>query len=111
GQWMTLRHRERDVVTMLLDHTRSLVIELRIDAEVTAIELRGAGCRLWLNREGRTETVQADLVVHGGGRVPNTEGLDLRAADVATEPDGGVRVNEFLQSVTDPLGYAAADEA
>src|SRR5256884_9890302 len=36
---------------------------------------------------------------------------DLRAADVATEPDGGVRVNEFLQSVTNPRVYAAGDAA
>jgi len=30
---------------------------------------------------------------------------------VATEPDGGVRVNEFLQSVTNPRVYAAGDAA
>src|SRR5256884_9839722 len=36
---------------------------------------------------------------------------DLRTANVATEPDGGVRVNEFLQSVTNPRVYAAGDAA
>jgi glutathione reductase (NADPH) len=43
--------------------------------------------------------------------VPATEGLDLGAAEVATAPDGGVRVNEFLQSVTNPRVYAAGDVA
>ena len=73
GRGKPLQHFEQDLVARLVNHTQSLGIELRLDAEVTAIEPRGAGCRLWVNREGRTETVEADLVVHGGGRVPITE--------------------------------------
>jgi len=111
GRGKPLQHFEQDLVARLVNHTQSLGIELRLDAEVTAIEPRGAGCRLRVNTEGRTETVEADLVVHGGGRVPNTEGLDLGTANIATEPDGGVRVNEFLQSVTNPRVYAAGDAA
>jgi len=111
GRGKPLQHFEQDLVARLVDHTQSLGIELRLDAEVTAIEPRGAGCRLRVNTERRTETVEADLVVHGGGRVPNTEGLDLGTANIATEPDGGVRVNEFLQSVTNPRVYAAGDAA
>ena len=78
---------------------------------MTGLEKRGGGYRLRLDAQGRKETIDADLVIHGGGRVPNTEGLDLRAADVATEPEGGVRVNEFLQSVTNPRVYAGGDAA
>src|SRR5437879_647332 len=111
GRGKPLQHFEQDLVTRLVDHTRSLGIELRLDTEVTGLEKRGGGYRLRLDAQGRRETIDADLVIHGGGRVPNTEGLDLRAADVATEPDGGVRVNEFLQSVTNPRVYAAGDAA
>ncbi len=111
GRGKPLRHFDQDLVTRLVDHTRSLGIELRLDTEVTGLEKRAGGYRLRLDAQGRSETIDADLVIHGGGRVPNTEGLDLRAADVATEPDGGVRVNEFLQSVTNPRVYAAGDAA
>ena len=111
GRGKPLQHFEQDLVTRLVDHTRSLGIELRLDTEVTALEKRGGGYRLRLDALGRSETIDADLVIHGGGRVPNTEGLDLKVADVATEPDGGVRVNEFLQSVTNPRVYAAGDAA
>src|SRR5207245_9829092 len=72
---------------------------------------RASSYRLLLDAHGQRETIGAELVIHGGGRVPNTEGLDLRTANVATEPDGGVRVNEFLQSVTNPRVYAAGDAA
>ncbi len=111
GRGKPLRHFEQDLVTRLVDYTRSLGIEVRLDSEVTAIEQRGGGYRLRVDTQGRTETVEADVVVHGGGRVPDTEGLDLGAANIATEPDGGVRVNEFLQSVTNPRIYAAGDVA
>src|SRR5256712_7583048 len=111
GRDTPLQHFEQDLVARLVDHTRSLGIELQLDTEVTGLEQRGGGYRLRLDAQGRSETIDADLVIHGGGRVPNTEGLDLRAADVATEPDGGVRVNEFLQSVTNPRVYAAGDAA
>jgi glutathione reductase (NADPH) len=111
GRGRPLQHFEQDLVTRLVDHTRSLGIDLRLDAEVTAIEQRGAAYRLRVNVEGQTDTVEADLVVHGAGRIPNTEGLDLGAANIATAPDGGVQVNEFLQSVTNPRVYAAGDAA
>ncbi len=111
GRGRPLQHFEQDLVTRLVDHTRSLGIELRPDTDVTAIERRAGGYRLQVNSQGRTETVDADLVVHGAGRVPNTEELDLGAANIATEPHGGVRVNEFLQSITNPRVYAAGDVA
>jgi glutathione reductase (NADPH) len=111
GRGRPLRHFEPDLVARLVEHTRSLGIAVHLETAVTAVEPQGGGYRLGVRRQGRTDTVEADLVVHGGGRVPNTEGLDLAAAEVATAPDGGVRVNEFLQSVTNPRVYAAGDVA
>jgi len=64
---------EQDLVTRLIDHTRSLGIELRLDTEVTGLEKRGGGYRLRLDAQGRSEAIDADLVIHGGGREPNTE--------------------------------------
>src|SRR2546427_12877927 len=91
GRGKPLQHFEQDLVTRLVDHTRSLGIELRLDTEVTALEKRGGGYRLRLDALGRSETVDADLVIHGGGRVPNTEGLDLKVAEVAAQAGGGGR--------------------
>ena len=53
---------------------------------------------------------ETDLVVHGAGRVPEIEALNLAAAGVQVEKLG-VRVNEFLQSVSNPAVYAAGDAA
>jgi glutathione reductase (NADPH) len=53
---------------------------------------------------------QTDMVVHAAGRVPEINDLNLDAAGIEWEKRG-VRVNEFLQSVSIPAVYAAGDAA
>jgi glutathione reductase (NADPH) len=49
-------------------------------------------------------------VVHGAGRVPELDELDLDAGGVR-RTDEGVEVNGYLQSVSNPSVYAAGDAA
>ena len=60
--------------------------------------------------EGEPIAVEADLVVHAAGRAPAIERLDLEKGGVAVE-NGKLRLNEFLQSVSNPAVYAAGDAA
>jgi glutathione reductase (NADPH) len=53
---------------------------------------------------------QTDMVVHAAGRLPEINDLNLDAAGIEWEKRG-VRVNEFLQSVSAPAVYAAGDAA
>lgn len=109
GRGTPLRHFEQDLVKRLVDFTRELGVEVQLGGEVRGIEKSGDGYRVRVHAEGREKSVAADLVVHGAGRVPNTEALHLQGANVATDRNGGVRVNEHLQSVTNPQVYAAGD--
>src|SRR3989449_1780387 len=111
GRGKPLQHFEQDLVARRVDHTDRHGIELPLGTGGAGLEPRRGGYRLQLDAQGRRETIDADLVIHGGGRVPNTEGLDFMAAGVATEPDGGGRVNEVLQSGTHPRVYPARDAA
>src|SRR2546428_9133199 len=86
GRGKPLQHFEQDLVTRLVDHTRSLGIELRLDTEVTALEKRGGGYPPRLDAQGRRETIDADLVIHRRWRLAHTQGLHLRAADVPAQP-------------------------
>jgi glutathione reductase (NADPH) len=54
------------------------------------------------------ETLEADMVVHAAGRVPEIDDLALEMAGVARTP-AGVAVNDYLQSVSNPAVYAAGD--
>ena len=50
------------------------------------------------------------MVVHGAGRVPEIEDLNLAAAGVRFAKNG-IEVNQYLQSVSNPAVYAAGDAA
>ena len=74
-----------DLVSMLVQATQELGVEVHVNRAVTAIE-RQQDRLLVHARTGEQEyTVEADLVVHAAGRVPEIDDLDLEVADVARE--------------------------
>lgn len=60
------------------------------------------------DESGGTTEVETDMVVHGAGRVPNLEGLDLEAGGVEYT-SRGITVNEYMQNPGNPDVYAAGD--
>jgi glutathione reductase (NADPH) len=111
GRGTPLRQFDQDLVERLVKHTREIGIDARFNAAVTAVEKRGTRYFVRTDGDGPSDAVEVDLVVHGAGRIPHTGGLRLEEANVATDTDGGVQVNEFLQSPTNPRVYAAGDAA
>jgi len=53
--------------------------------------------------------INADLVVHGAGRVLEIDVQDLVIAGVEYDKNQGVKVNEYLQSQSNPAVYSAGD--
>jgi glutathione reductase (NADPH) len=53
--------------------------------------------------------VESDMVVHGAGREPNIDGLNLADVGGVQYTHRGITVNEYLQSVSNPAVYAAGD--
>jgi len=97
-----------DLVAQLVQTTRELGAEVHLNTEVAAIERQGDHLLVHAHTDEQEQIVEADLVVHTAGRVPEIDDLDLEVAGVAREKDG-VSVNEYLQSVTNPMVYAAGD--
>ncbi|MDP9371620.1 MAG: NAD(P)/FAD-dependent oxidoreductase [Chloroflexota bacterium] len=100
---------DADLVGQLVRATRDLGVDVRVKTTVEAIEKRGEGLVVHVRAGGETGEVAADLVVHAAGRVPEIDDLDLAVAGVAREERGGVSVNAYLQSVSNPAVYAAGD--
>jgi len=71
-----------------------------VDAAAGGVVVRGL-------QNGSERRFEADLAVHGAGRVPDIDDLDLDVAGVQRE-QGGVVVNQFLQSVSNPPSTPAA---
>jgi glutathione reductase (NADPH) len=105
-----LAHFDPDLVDQLVGRTRDLGIDLHLGTEATGIEKSSGGYLIRASRSGETVNFHADMVVHAAGRVPEIDDLNLDIAGVGWD-QRGVRVNEFLQSVSNPAVYAAGDAA
>ncbi len=105
-----LRGFDPDLVRSLVKATRDLSVNVRLNATVEAVEKRGASSVVKVHSESEPAEIEADLVVHGAGRVPNIDNLDLSSAGVETN-ERGVIVNEHLRSISNPAVYAAGDAA
>lgn len=99
-----------DLVGWLMEKSASLGIDLRLGTRVTAIAKAGAGFRVGTASGDATANLEADLVVHAAGRVPDFDELDLDAGGIEHDTHR-LKLNEFLQSASNPAVYAAGDAA
>ena len=118
GSQVTVLHRgarplalfDPDLVDQLVERTRELGIDVHLGTEAIGIEKSFAQLIVRAVASGETGTFQAEMVVHAAGRVPEINDLNLDVAGIEWDKRG-VRVNEFLQSVSIPSVYAAGDAA
>ncbi|HWZ65844.1 MAG TPA: NAD(P)/FAD-dependent oxidoreductase [Patescibacteria group bacterium] len=96
-----------DTVKTLVAASKEAGIEVILNAAVEKIEKAGAALVI---RAANGQQYNADLAVHGAGRPPAFDMLNLEAANVKYERRGIV-VNEYLQSVSNPKVYAGGDAA
>src|SRR5579859_420590 len=118
GAEVTILHRggrplqgfDPDLVNQLVARTERLGARGEVRAEVAAVEKSDDKLTVRCSIANKHEPCEADLVVHGAGRVPEIHDLNLAAAGVQAD-ELGVRLNEYLQSVSNPAVYAAGDAA
>jgi glutathione reductase (NADPH) len=103
-----LKQFDPDLVAMLVQATQELGVGIRLQTQVTAVEPKADRLLVHARTGEQDQLVEADLVVHAAGRVPEIDDLHLEVAGVAYEKDG-VSVNDYLQSVSNPSVYAAGD--
>lgn len=99
-----------DLVEVLMEKFREIGVNVKVDTAVEGIEKDGSGFVVRATSDGQPRTFKADLVVHSAGRAPALESLDLDAGGLAHHK-GRLKLNEFLQSVSNPAVYAAGDAA
>ena len=99
---------DADLVERLVSRSRVLGIRVEAGAEVQAVEPVGDRYRTVFSNGPRQAHVDSHVVIHGAGRVPDVDELDLDAGRVAHTPDG-ITVNAYLQSTSNPCVYTAGD--
>ncbi len=99
------------LVERLLAHSRDIGIDVNLGSDVTEVARVGSSDVFRVHTAGEGRVFEADLVVHGAGRVPNTASLGADAGHIQLDPRGAVEVNEFLQNPTNHRIYAVGDVA
>ena len=118
GAQVTIVHRgprplplfDPDLVDQIVKSSRELGVDVQLGTEVVGVEKSSGQLIVQASASGQQRTFEADMVVHAAGRVPEIDDMNLDAAGVAWD-NQGVKVNEFLQSVSNPAVYAAGDAA
>ena len=99
---------DADIVRTLLKASEEAGIKVVLNAGVNKIEKSG---NTFMVTTTDDKTYEADLAVHGAGRPPAIDELNLEATGVEFDVRRGVLVNEYLRSTSNPDVYAAGDAA
>ncbi|QDT92525.1 dihydrolipoyl dehydrogenase family protein [Gimesia algae] len=100
---------EPSLVERLGDYSRTLGIEIVLSSNAQSlIKNKDKKLQLTAIQKGIQKEYYADMVVHGAGRVPATEGLELERAAIEYD-EKGIKVNQFMQSISNSHVYAAGD--
>lgn len=101
---------DADLVGWLMEKFDHLGIDVQVGTAVTGIDKTNNGYRVTTTSGRKQQAVDTELVVHAAGRAPDLAPLNLAAAGVHVE-NGRIKLNEFLQSVSNLAVYAAGDAA
>ncbi len=99
---------ESEISKALTDVFRNESITVLDSVSYASIEHTEAGVALGLDKDGSPETIEAEKILISTGRRANTQGLGLSDIGVALNINGGVQVNDFLQTTNSDI-YAAGD--
>ena len=105
-----LKKFDATIIEHVEDHAKSIGIDLIKSAKVKAISKDSSGgLKVEFEQDEKTQTLECDLVVHGAGRTPNLDGLNLSAANIEFDKKKGVEIDDALCSVSNPRVFAAGD--
>ena len=100
-----LKGREADLVSKLVQHTRTLGVSFHEKVEVQAVTEKEGAYEVELSNKTR---LGVDFVLNASGRPANLEGLELEKAKVKYNPHG-VEVSDYLRSPDNPRVFAGGD--
>ncbi|MDW8332622.1 MAG: dihydrolipoyl dehydrogenase [Bacteroidia bacterium] len=102
-----LPNEDEEVSKQLMRVFKKNGIEILTSTQITGVEKKPSGVRVAMNTGGKTEYLEADVLLSAVGVVANVENLGLEALGVAMEK-GKIKVDEYLRTNV-PGVYAIGD--
>jgi glutathione reductase (NADPH) len=99
---------EAEAVAVLRTESERIGVTIKTSVEVQSISQADDRLSVSYVHDGKTQTVVADRVVNGAGRIANVESLDLEAGNIEHDRVA-VKTNAHLQSVSNPSVWVAGD--
>jgi glutathione reductase (NADPH) len=99
---------DTDAVAQIRAESERIGIDVKTDVKVNRVDLRNGRVHVSFERAGTAFEIDADRVVHGAGRVPNIEALNLDAGRIR-HCQGGIEIDEYLRSRSNPSVYICGD--
>lgn len=93
-----LKREDADVVNALSKSLHEEGIEIQLNCAIERIEKYGEGINVILTSDGKPTRVSGSHLLVALGRTPNTEELNLAAANIEMDKRGFVKVNERLET-------------
>jgi glutathione reductase (NADPH) len=101
---------DADLAALIVKKSEEIGIRFLLETAVRSVVKNEGGLTVVCEGKGGRMSVEAKMAVHGAGRVPGTQRLDLDSGDVAFGKNG-VTVNAYMQSVSNSRVYASGDIA
>jgi pyruvate/2-oxoglutarate dehydrogenase complex dihydrolipoamide dehydrogenase (E3) component len=103
-----LRREDEDIAQAVADILAGEGIKLVTGADVADVRDHDTTATVVYEKDGRTQTLEAEAVLAATGRRPAIAGLDLEAAGVRTTSHGAIEVDEHLRT-SQPHIFALGD--
>lgn len=89
---------DKDLSQRLLRYAKEANIQITTQAQVTGIQERRDGIEVTYTEKEQEKTLDSDMVLEAIGRIPETQGLGLENTQIALNPNGGIRVDNSMQT-------------
>ncbi len=99
---------DQDAVAEIVKASREIGIDARAEISVKKIERVGERLRVVYVEAGKERATTVDRVIHGAGRVPDLDGLDLPTGKVAAEK-GRILADRHLRSTSNRAVFSCGD--
>jgi glutathione reductase (NADPH) len=99
---------DADAVTAIRAESERIGVDVETNVKVIRITKQGDKYQVLYEADGREQSIEADRVINGAGRMANVDTLDLDAANIAH--DGiAISVDDYLRSTSNPAVWVCGD--